>query len=63
VSEKDRCKVCGRKLNYSFGRPKEYCEECFDYYRKEYKKKLNKDKIGNPEQDIKILRFIRKKRQ
>jgi len=58
------CKVCGKPLKYNdgAGRPKKYCSECADYYNKENIKRKNRERLGNPKQDIEILRFLRNKK-
>jgi len=58
------CKVCGKPLKTieGAGRPPKYCEECADYYNKENIRRKNRERVGNPKQDIEILRFLRKKK-
>jgi hypothetical protein len=56
------CKVCGKPFRQNSNVQK-YCEECSDYYDKTYKKEYKKERLGNPRQDIEVLRFLRKKRE
>ena len=49
------CKVCGKPFKPNSNAQK-YCLECADYYSRAV------DRLGNPRQDVNILRFIRKKR-
>jgi len=55
------CKVCGKPFRQQSNAQK-YCKECGEYYIKEYNKRINRERLGNPEQDIEILRFIRNKK-
>jgi hypothetical protein len=49
------------------GRPSEYCSDCEVLFRhrnnqKNYEQRHEKLKVGNPKQDMEILKWLRKKR-